>query len=68
MSKSKNTESNQVSIDTTIVSIRTSQVMSKSAKIRALYDLELEKADIAKILNIRYQFVRNVLNQPLKKG
>lgn len=69
MSKqAKTQESNQAEIDTRIVSIRTSQTMNKSQKIRAFHDLGLEKSEIAKIMNIRYQFVRNVLNQPLKKS
>ena len=70
MSKKTNQaqENNEVSIDNSIVSIRQSTNMSKSAKIRALHDLGIEKAEISKILYIRYQFVRNVLNQPLKKN
>lgn len=38
---------------------------TKSAKIRRLAEKGYEKADIARFLEIRYQHVRNVLNQPL---
>lgn len=37
-----------------------------SAKIRFLFANEIAKADIARILNKRYQHVRNVLITPLK--
>jgi hypothetical protein len=40
---------------------------SKSSKIRALAALGWERGDIARTLDIRYQHVRNVLLQPLKK-
>lgn len=39
-----------------------------SAKIRFLKAANHPTADIARILNIRYQWVRNVLNTPLKNG
>jgi len=38
-----------------------------SQKIRYLHSLQIPRADIAKILNIRYQWVRNVLITPVKK-
>ena len=38
---------------------------TKSAKIRRLASKGYTKADIARFLGIRYQHVRNVLNQPL---
>lgn len=40
---------------------------TKSAKIRAMYSDGMSRSQIAKALNIRYQHVRNVLTQPLKK-
>lgn len=36
---------------------------SKSAKIRALAEQGMPRADIARVLGIKYQFVRNVLVQ-----
>jgi hypothetical protein len=40
-----------------------------AARIRYLLAQGYEKADVARILNVRYQWVRNVANQPLpKKG
>jgi transposase len=40
--------------------------MSKSAKIRYLYRAGFTKSQIALMLEIRYQHVRNVLLTPLK--
>jgi hypothetical protein len=40
--------------------------MSKSAKIRYLFRAGFTKSQIALMLNIRYQHVRNVLLTPLK--
>lgn len=40
---------------------------TKSSKIRALNSKGHKRADIARFLDIRYQHVRNVLTQPLKK-
>jgi hypothetical protein len=42
--------------------------MTKSAKIRSLHALGIERGDISRILSIRYQHVRNVLITPLKKS
>ena len=39
-----------------------------SSKIRYLKSIDLQTKEIALILNIRYQHVRNVLNQILKKN
>lgn len=41
---------------------------TKSAVIRYLAAQGMKKGDIAKLLDIRYQHVRNVLVQPLKKA
>ena len=41
---------------------------SMSAKIRELLSMGHKRAEIAKILGIRYQWVRNVEITPLKKG
>ena len=40
---------------------------TKSARIRYLDSEAFTRSEIAKILNIRYQHVRNVLITPLKK-
>lgn len=59
---------NQVTIqDSEIESIRTSSE-STSNKIRQLSAKGLSRSDVSKILNIRYQHVRNVLVTPLKKS
>jgi len=41
---------------------------TKSSRIRYLNEKGYTRAQIAHILNIRYQHVRNVLITPLKKG
>jgi hypothetical protein len=41
---------------------------SKSAKIRHLNSLGMPNSEIAKMLQIKYQHVRNVLKQELKRG
>lgn len=41
---------------------------TKSAVIRYLASQDVSRGDISRILNIRYQHVRNVLTQPLKKS
>lgn len=38
-----------------------------ASKIRLLDAEKISRGDIARILEIRYQWVRNVLNSPLKK-
>ena len=43
------------------------QYGNKSKAIRSLLDLNYSRSDVAKMLNIRYQFVRNVQLLPLKK-
>ena len=40
---------------------------SKSYKIRKLSEIGCKRSEISKLLNIRYQHVRNVLITPLKK-
>jgi len=40
---------------------------TKSDKIRAMHADGIAKADIGRLLDIRYQHVRNVLTQPMKK-
>ena len=42
------------------------QCQTTAAKIRLLDANKIARGDIARILNIRYQWVRNVLNTPLK--
>jgi len=41
---------------------------TKSAKIRALLALNLKRGEVAKLLGIRYQHVRNVELMPIKKA
>ena len=41
--------------------------LNTSQKIRALHSTGMSKGDIARILNKRYQHVRNVLITPIKK-
>ena len=43
------------------------QETTKSSKIRQLAGMNYTRSQIAKMMNIRYQHVRNVLIQPLKK-
>lgn len=43
------------------------ELKTKSAVIRFLHNEKLSRSEIAKLLNIRYQHVRNVLTQELKK-
>lgn len=40
---------------------------TKSSKIRYLDGLKWTRGEISKFMEIRYQHVRNVLTQPLKK-
>lgn len=42
-------------------------ITTTSGKIRHLNNAGLTRSEIAKTLNIRYQHVRNVLIQPLKR-
>ena len=44
------------------------QFTTTSAKIRYLNSQGLKNGPISKLLNIRYQHVRNVLTTPLKKS
>lgn len=43
------------------------QYGNKSGAIRGLFAEGLNRADIAKLLDIRYQHVRNVLITPIKR-
>ena len=53
---------NNNSIEAQIASIVNSIEMSKSKKIRKLVnEMKVSKAEVAKLLGIRYQFVRNVI-------
>lgn len=40
---------------------------STSAKVRYLTSLNFDRSEISKILNIRYQHVRNIQITPIKK-
>jgi hypothetical protein len=59
------TESN---VKVTEFEVQLNGLPTKSAKIRFLHQAGLTKSQIAKKLDIRYQFVRNVLIVPLKKA
>lgn len=48
------------------VAMLMSTYKTKSGVIRYLDSQQMKRGDIAKLLNIRYQHVRNVLTQPLK--
>jgi hypothetical protein len=52
--------------NTTIDLTHLENLTTISAKIRYLNDLGIERGQIAKILGIRYQWVRNVLITPIK--
>lgn len=54
------TESESVSLHSQMKNMNTSQ------KIRFLNGMNYSRSEISKILFIRYQFVRNVLNQQVK--
>jgi hypothetical protein len=41
---------------------------STAAKVRYLAATGMSRGDISRVLNIRYQWVRNVLITPLKNG
>ena len=56
-------ESNENVVEETLKTLTTT-----SAKIRYLTSQNYTRSKIAKMLNIRYQHVRNVQLQPLKKS
>lgn len=56
-----------ISITKTTTTIDLSHLTTTSAKIRHLLSLNYKRSDIAKMLNIRYQHVRNVELMPIKK-
>lgn len=60
------TESTETKVESTPTLHQQMVGMNKSQKIRFLAGLGYEKAEISRILYLRYQFVRNVLNSPLK--
>lgn len=43
------------------------ELTTTSARVRYLHSTGMARGDIARTLNIRYQWVRNVLITPLKK-
>lgn len=49
------------------ISTHLSTLTTTSSKVRFLHSEGYDKGDISRILNIRYQWVRNVLITPLKK-
>ena len=60
-------DNTNVSLDSQIESIRTNLSYNTSKKIRELASLNISRSEISKILNIRYQHVRNILITPVKK-
>ena len=59
-----------IKLDNKVKTTMTGQVKgcdTKSSKIRALNSKGHKRADIARFLDIRYQHVRNVLVQKMKK-
>ena len=65
------TKNNQVTNDvfeSKIQFIRQNDEFTVSRKIRELSSLGVTRSEIAKILNIRYQHVRNVLITPVKRS
>jgi hypothetical protein len=70
MSKTKTIETNETAtaiVVTAIDQIVSSTTLNTSQKIRALATEGLSRGAIAKVLNKRYQHVRNVLITPIKK-
>lgn len=64
--------SNQMNNTDKISSVVNNTEVSTSEKIRQLVELGVTRGDVSRLLNIKYQFVRNVLlrmeEQNLKKG
>ncbi len=56
-----------VQIKSDVLLERFGHLPTKSAVIRAMFAAGVKKTVIAKELDIRYQHVRNVLEQPLKR-
>jgi hypothetical protein len=63
------TQSENVTIQITdeAIQIANDPNLTKSSKIRTLYSMNYSRSQISKLLNIRYQHVRNVLITPIKK-
>lgn len=57
-----------IQISDDMIQIANDAHLPKSSKIRQLSSLGLTRSQIASLLNIRYQHVRNVLVTPLKKS
>lgn len=78
MAKKTNTQKKETKIEVTAESAaadrknqlleRVEGLSTKSAKIRLLAADGVTTGEIAKVLDIRYQHVRNVLTTQLKKG
>jgi hypothetical protein len=69
MSKSKTNTKTVNTVEPTVNNYEDElkNITTKSGKIRFLSSKGVERGSIAKMLNIRYQHVRNVLVTPLKK-
>lgn len=67
MSKQAANNTKKTKTTATTVEFDLSKFASKSAAIRHLAAEGKSRSEIAKLLNIRYQHVRNVLETPLKR-
>lgn len=60
--------SNYVTVTDEINQIVTDPNLTMSSKIRTLSSMNVPRGQIAKLVNRRYQHVRNVLTTPLKRS
>lgn len=59
---------NYVTVTDEITQIVNDENLTMSSKIRQLASLNVPRGQIAKLVNRRYQHVRNVLTTPLKRS
>ena len=67
MKENANIQKNESSKLSVVERKKLDSLESKSMKIRYLAYKNFSRSEIAKILNLRYQHVRNVLITPIKK-
>ena len=67
MTKAAKMNKEVVQVQTNEVNIP-EEIVTVSGKIRYLTSIGMKRGEVAKMLNIRYQHVRNVLVTPLKKA
>lgn len=58
----------KANVETNSIDAQLAEITTVSGQIRFLASQGMSRGDIAKKLNKRYQHVRNVLTQPLKKA